>query len=104
MHESVRADGPVVDLKDDLQHYAYRDVAHHVETMNRYTTLAAQQMFAEGRRAGASDLVFHPPAAFLRNFFLRRGFLDGSVGFTISALNAHYVRLKFAKLRELQNR
>ena len=102
VHESVHADGPVVTLKDDLQHYAYRDIAHHIDTMNWYTTLAAQQMFDEGRRAGALDLLLHPPAAFLRNFVLRRGFLDGSVGFTISALNAHYVRLKFAKLRELE--
>jgi hypothetical protein len=55
-------------------------------------------MRARGRRAGLFDLLVHPPAAFLRNYVLRRGFLDGTAGFVISAMNAYYVFLKFAKL------
>lgn len=98
VHESVEADGPVGRLKQDLQHYAYRDISHHMATMDRYTTLAAEQLHDEGRRAGLGDLVVHPPAAFLRNYILRRGFTDGFPGFIISAMNAYYVFLKFAKL------
>lgn len=98
VHESVTADGPVEDLANDLQHFAYRDITHHHQTMDRYTTLAAEDMYASGRRAGFADLAFHPPAAFLRNYVLRRGFTDGIPGFIISAMNAHYVFLKFAKL------
>ncbi len=46
---------------------------HHHSTMDRYTTLAAEQMFEDGRRAGVVDLVLHPPAAFLRNYVLKGG-------------------------------
>jgi len=101
VHESVKADGPVEYLHSELQHYAYRDLAHHLQTMDRYTTLAAKQMFEEGRRAGFLHLLVHPPAAFVRNYVLRGGFRDGQAGLTVSMLNARYVRLKFAKLREL---
>jgi glycosyltransferase involved in cell wall biosynthesis len=101
VHESVKADGPVEYLRNELQHYAYRDVAHHLETMDRYTTLAAKQMFEEGRRAGLFHVIVHPPAAFFRNYVLRGGFRDGKAGLIVSAMNARYVRLKFAKLREL---
>jgi glycosyltransferase involved in cell wall biosynthesis len=101
VHESVRADGDVGRLTHDLQHFPYRDISHHHETINRYTTLAARQMYAEGRRAGPLDLMLHPPAAFIRNYFIRRGVLDGAAGFIISAMNSYYVFLKFAKLREL---
>ena len=101
VHESVKADGEVEDLRGELQHYAYRDLSHHFQTMDRYTTLAARQMFEEGRRAGIFDLVVHPPAAFLRNYVLRRGFTDGVPGLIVSAMNARYVGLKFAKLWEL---
>ena len=101
VHESVKADGPVIDLRGELLHYAYRDLAHHVQTMDRYTTLAAQQMFEAGRRAGWLDLALHPPAAFLRNYLLRGGFRDGVPGLIVSAMNARYVGLKFAKLWEL---
>jgi hypothetical protein len=60
-------------------------------------------MHEGGRRASALALLVHPPAAFLRNYVLRRGFLDGAVGLTLSLVNSYSVFLKFAKLLELQN-
>jgi glycosyltransferase involved in cell wall biosynthesis len=101
VHESVRAEGRVERMSGELLHYAYRDLAHHLLTMDRYTTLAACQMFEDGRRAGWWDLALHPPAAFVRNYFLRGGFRDGVPGLIVSAMNAHYVGLKLAKLWEL---
>ncbi len=101
VHESVKAEGHVVDLQGEILHYAYRDLSHHVQTMDRYTTLAARQMFEDGRTAGWWDLAVHPPAAFVRNYVLRGGFRDGVPGLIISAMNARYVGLKFAKLWEL---
>jgi len=101
VHESVETDGPYERLTAELQHYAYRDVAHHVETMERYTSLAAEQMHAEGRRAGVWSLTVHPLAAFLRNYVLKGGFLEGRPGLIISLMNARYVFLKFSKLRAI---
>ena len=101
VHESVAVDGRPGHLTHHLQHYAYRDIAHHLDTMNRYTTLAADDMFEAGRRVGAADVVVHPIAAFLRNYLLRRGVLDGVPGIIVSAMNAYYVFLKIAKLWEL---
>lgn len=100
VHESVHLDGPPGTLAHDIQHYAYRDLAGHVATINRYTTLAANQMAREGRHAGLTDLLIHPPAAFLRNYLLRRGCLQGRAGLLVSLMNSYYVLLKYAKLRE----
>jgi glycosyltransferase involved in cell wall biosynthesis len=102
VHESVAVDGETGRLRGELQHYAYRDIADHLETIDRYTTYAARQMHEDGRRAGIAQLVGHPPLAFLRNYVARRGILDGGPGLIVSALNSYYVFLKFAKLRELQ--
>jgi glycosyltransferase involved in cell wall biosynthesis len=102
VHESVGVDGPAGRLRHELQHYSYRNLEDHLDRINRYTTLAARQMFERGRRAGVFDLLLHPPAAFVRNYVLRRGFLDGSAGLTLSLVNAYSVFLKFAKLWELQ--
>ena len=88
-------------LRGEIQHYAYRDIADHLETIDRYTTLAARQMHEDGRRAGLLQLAGHPPLAFLRNYIARGGIRDGVPGFIISAMNAYYVFLKFAKLWEL---
>lgn len=102
VHESVTVNGPTGTLRHDLQHFAYRDISHHHLTMDRYTTLAAMELFDRGRRAGVIDLALHPFAAFLRNYLVRRGFLDGAAGFIVSVMNAYYVFLKFAKLRALR--
>lgn len=102
VHESVTVDGEAGQLTNELQHYSYRDLSDHLDRINAYTTLAARQMYESGRRAHAADLLLHPPAAFLRNYLLRRGFLDGTAGLTLSMVNAYSVLLKFAKLWELQ--
>ena len=102
VHESVRADGAVDYLKSDLQHYPYRDLSEHLIRMDRYTTLAAQQMHEQGRRATVMGLLIHPRLAFLRNYILKGGFRDGKAGLVISLVNSYYVFLKFAKLWELQ--
>jgi hypothetical protein len=104
VHESVHVSEPPGRLTNELQHYSVDSLAEHAERINQYTTLAARQMHEAGRRAGPLDLLLHPPAAFLRNYVLRRGFLDGGPGLIISAMNAHAVFLKFAKLRELNRR
>ncbi len=103
VHESVKAQGEVGELTNDLQHFAYRDVGHHHATMERYTTLAAKEMYDQGRRAGVLEVTVHPFAAFIRNYILRRGMLDGTAGLIISAMNAYYVFLKFAKLWALEH-
>jgi glycosyltransferase involved in cell wall biosynthesis len=102
VHESVRADGPVGLLRHEIEHYSYRDLSDQLNRINHYTTLAARQMYESGRRSGPLHLLLHPPAAFLRNYILRRGFLDGTAGLLISIANSYSVFLKFAKLWEIQ--
>src|SRR5207244_11980165 len=103
VHESVSVRGSSGRLRRELQHYAYRDISDHLETMDRYTTFAARQMYESGRRAGLLQVAGHPPLAFLRNYLAHGGVRDGVPGFVISALNSYYVFLKFAKLWELQS-
>jgi glycosyltransferase involved in cell wall biosynthesis len=104
VHESVVADGAVGLLGHELQHYSFRDLRDQINRVNHYTTLSARQMFEQGRRSGVVRLFVHPPAAFVRNYVLRRGFMDGTAGLIISLINSYSVFLKFAKLWELQRR
>ncbi len=104
VHESVRVDGPVSALRHELQHHPYRDLAHHLQTIDRYTTLAAGEMAARGGRAHVWQVALHPPLAFLRNYILRGGLRDGTPGLIVSVMNAYYVFLKYAKLWELAHK
>jgi glycosyltransferase involved in cell wall biosynthesis len=104
VHEAVTVRGDTGQLRGELQHYAYRDISDHLDTIDRYTTLAARQMFDAGRRTTIFDLALHPLFAFLRNYLVRGGIRDGATGLVISRMNAYYVFLKFAKLWELQRK
>jgi glycosyltransferase involved in cell wall biosynthesis len=101
VHEGLAVDGVIADLRSELQHFPYSSVADHIETINRYTTYAALEMRDAGRRAGVMTMLGHPALAFLRNYVARGGIREGMPGLVISALNAYYVFLKFAKLWEL---
>lgn len=101
VHESIVVEGRVGRLRGDILHYSYRDVHHHFEKMNEFTTLSARQMFEERRRAGVVQLTVQPVLEFVRAYVAKRGFRDGYPGLVIALFHAYYVFLKYAKLREL---
>lgn len=100
VHERLEVHGGVGRLRNELQHWPYRDISDHLERIDRYTTLAARQMLEEGRRVRTPGLVLRPVGAFLRNYALHGGWRSGSVGLVVSVLNSYYVFLKYAKLWE----
>lgn len=102
VHESVEVDGSVGRLRNDLLHYSYRDVAHHREKIEEFSSLAAERMFSRGKRARLGSRAIVPCLEFFKAYVARRGFLDGRAGFTIARLHAVYVRRKYEKLRELR--
>lgn len=97
VHESITLDGEAGRLRHELQHFPYHDISDHLSTIDRYTTLAAQQAVEDGRRVSLPGLALHPPLAFLRNYLLRGGCSQGAAGLVVSALNSYYVFLKLAK-------
>ena len=97
-HDLVEVRGPVAELAAELQHFPYRSFEDHLRTIDRYTTITAQELFAEGRRARWWDLLFRPPLRFVDFYLWRRGCLDGWRGLLLAVLAAHYVRLRYWKL------
>ena len=105
IHESVRMKpGARVEiLAGDILHYSVRDSTHHHRMIGeRYAPLAAEQMFAEGRRTSALKIATAAPSAFIRSFLLKGGFRDGIAGLSIASFAAHHAFLKHALLWEKQ--
>lgn len=99
-HDEVVCSGTVGRLDADLNHYSYRDLAHHLQVINNYTTIMAERYWEKGRRATLLDLVFRPPFAFVKKYVFKAGFLDGAHGLLVCSLTAYYVFCKYAKLWE----
>lgn len=103
VHESVRVKGAVGHLRGHLIHYTYDGVADYLERMQRYSTLAAEEMFKNGRSAGVTDILLRPPFTFFKMFVVKAGFLDGLPGAMLSLLYASYTLAKYSKLWEMRN-
>ena len=101
VHEQLRLDGTVAQTRHDLLHLTDPDLAHYMHKFNTYTTLAAQDMAAAGRKSGIADMTVRPAFQFFKMYVLRRGVLDGIEGFILAVLSSAYVFTKYAKLWEL---
>jgi len=89
-------------LEGDLLHESAEDLGRYMEKQNRYTALAAQQLYERGRRAGALELLVSPLVRFVKFYLVRLGFLDGLPGLVHVAIGCMNSFMKYAKLIELQ--
>jgi len=101
VHESVRVDGPVGHLESNLLHFTCSSLSEHLRTMDRYTTLAAQEMVTRGQSLGFARLLLDPPWTIFRTYVLKLGFLDGIEGLTIAYMAGLYNFVKYAKARSM---
>jgi len=101
VHESVSVHGRVGALEINILHFTCESLSEHVKTLDRYTTLAAQELASRQIKVPVSKLIVDPAWAFMKTYFMQRGFLDGPEGLTIAHMAAFYTFLKYAKARNM---
>jgi glycosyltransferase involved in cell wall biosynthesis len=101
VHEKVLYATTPGALAGDLLHESAETLAGYLDKQNRYTTLAAEQLFANGRRASTLELVASPLVRFIKFYLLRLGFLDGVPGLVHITIGCMNSCMKYAKLIEL---
>ena len=99
----MQAGSTVSHLSGDLLHYSYYSVGEHLERARRYAEIAARAMRAQGRRATWLHLLFSPTIKFVRNYLLKKGFLDGRAGWTICRIAALETFWKYRNLLRLRS-
>lgn len=102
VHEAVKVAGHSMYLSNPLVHYTYTGVADYLKRMERYSTLAAEEMNKSGKKASIIDLTIRPAFTFFKMYVLKLGFLDGATGMTLARLYAMYTHAKYTKLRLMQ--
>jgi glycosyltransferase involved in cell wall biosynthesis len=101
VHETVKVSGSVGHLESNLLHFTCDSLSEHLRTLDRYTTLAAEELVYRKTKFGLSQLIIDPAWTFVRSYFLQLGFLDGLEGLTIAHMAAIYTFLKYAKARNM---
>jgi len=104
LHARVVVNGRVQPLKNLYHHYTYRDISDQIQTIDKYSRIAAEDMVQQGETFSLFKLLFHPPFRFIKEYFFKSGFRDGLPGLVIIMSTMYYVFIKYAKLWELTRR
>jgi hypothetical protein len=97
IHEKLEVSGRVRQLEKPILHYVYRDIADQVETINRFSAVAANHSGKLGSRLDLLWGVVHALGKFLECAIWKLGLLDGMPGLVIAVNSSFYVFLRHAK-------
>lgn len=99
VHESLECDGAIkVNLTKNLLHYTFDDLNNYLIKRNKYAAEWAKERYKNGKRAHILKAISSSCFAFIRHYFLRRGFLDGHTGLLISVIQMQYTFNKYMLL------
>lgn len=101
VHESVQVNGRVGHLESNLLHFTCDSLSEHLKTMDRYTTLAAEELVSRKQKIHLRNMILDPAWTFGKTYFFQRGYEDGLEGLTIAYMAALYTFLKYAKARNM---
>jgi len=106
VHEKViLPPGQIGQLSERLLHYTHRDFGHYLNKNAKYAWLGAQKRYqADKRGQGLTGAVFRAFWVFFQIYVIRRGFMDGRVGFLVAVLYSQGAFNKYAGLWTLRRR
>ena len=104
VHERMELQGETALLPGHLHHFTYKDTEDRRRRIEHYAKLWAETAYEKGKRVGPLSPALHAAVRLLRGFVLKRGFLDGAIGWDIALGNAREVWMKYQLLRTLSAR
>lgn len=105
VHEYVESDLPLKTLEGYLVHYTYKDFDEYLSKMNLYSNIGAVKNFDSGKKVKPiKDFIFRTIFAFVKMYFLKKGFLEGWMGFVLCLNYANYTLNKYVKLMMMEKR
>jgi glycosyltransferase involved in cell wall biosynthesis len=122
VHEHPVLEGSIGEISAPIEHNDFRGLKHYIGKHNEYSSWEAARYFrlrenngvrSEGESAEWQGLTdrqkkkyrnlakwWFAPAYFMVSYFLKKGFIDGAVGFHFSLLKAVYFYQIRLKIRE----
>lgn len=91
----------IAHIPGNILHYSFRNRAQHIAQAKNFSAIAANALFARGKKKVLTKLLFSPIAKFLRDYIFRLGFLDGQHGLYIAYISAKAVYWKYSMLQQL---
>lgn len=84
-------------IKGSILHKTFHSKKELYDKLAFYTQIAAQDLIVNKRTINYSKAIFSPIAAFVKWYFLKKGYKDGMIGFILGKYAYLYTRKKYAK-------
>lgn len=101
VHEQVKIDGDVGNLKNDILHFADPDFARYLRRANRYSDHSAIELGKLDPGRGLVTVLFYlsikPILTFISIYIRHRGYVDGFRGFVWAFFSATHHFLAYVK-------
>lgn len=89
-------------LDGTLWHLTANNLEEIREKNNHYAQLSAESMLAKGKNANAIKPLLSGTMAFIKQYIIKKGILDGKIGFQLASEIARYTSLKYSIARKLK--
>lgn len=105
VHETVIPNpGSTGILQGYLLHYTHRDYGHGLDKAAQYAWLGSQKYYRKGKKShGLALALLRAIWTFFHIYIIRRGFMDGSIGFIMAMTYAQVNFNKYVGLWILEN-
>lgn len=104
VHELIETNGKIAKLKNEIDHYSYRNFEHYLAKLNRNSWLKAKKLHQDKKKVNLYYLLVKPPVRFVTHYFIRLGFLDGFEGFILASIQSYGVFMRYIKLWLINNK
>ena len=85
-------------LQNPIWQFPFKDLEQILHKCNRYSTLGAEKLYLQQRKASPGSALSHGLWAFIHQYLIKRGFLDGWPGFVLALSHFEATFYKYAKL------
>ena len=102
IHEGLILEGKTSRLEGDILHFTYRNITDHVNRLNRYSKMQAEDIVAKKKKLLYLRFLLLPGVTFLRFYVWKVGILDGLPGLVIALVSSWATALKYLKAIEIK--
>ncbi len=104
VHAEIIAQGEIGTLKHRMIHNTYVNLNNFYAKMNRYADWQAQDYLKKNKKVTWFHLWLKPNFRFFKHYIMGHGYKDGFEGYTYAITQKHAVKMRYIKLKMLQDK
>lgn len=98
-HDHVEVKGQnIKTLNGDLLHYSFNSISEHIQTMDLFTEIGADEIIKRNKSVSIISPWTHGIWTFIKLYIFKRGFLDGYAGLVVAVLSGTHAFVKYNKV------